>query len=124
LDVSENTPSGYAPNLDVSGFRAGTPILIRLEGGAPRQKVVEVIELEDALFRTESAVVLPRGENPEGAGSDPSVPRPDGVAAVAATLRHMADTPGKKLLVAGHTSTAPTCSSRSSPSAARGDRSC
>lgn len=104
LDVTDATPLGHAPTLDVLAPGCA-PVPITLgEGGPPPGKRLQVVELEDALFRTDSAVVMPGGENPEGPGSGAAAP-PGAVGVVAVTLRHLAEHPGKKTLVAGHADT-------------------
>ncbi|MCO5170264.1 MAG: peptidoglycan-binding protein [Planctomycetes bacterium] len=100
LDVSDATDDGFAPRLEVAAV--GKPAReVRLEA-APRR--VAWVELEDALFRTESAVLMPEGHDPEGAGAEPDRP-PAGVGALAALLRHTDERPGVSHLVAGHTDT-------------------
>lgn len=100
LDVSDATDGGVAPRLEVAA--AGKPArAVRLEP-APRRAVW--VELEDALFRTESAALMPEGRDPEGAGAEPA-PQAAGVGALAALLRHHEEHPGVALLVAGHTDT-------------------
>jgi outer membrane protein OmpA-like peptidoglycan-associated protein len=63
---------------------------------------VTFIELVDALFRTNSAVVLPEGEAP---GSTVSHPAFTAAGMVATALRFNEEHPGKRILVAGHTDT-------------------
>lgn len=101
LDVSDDTPAGFAPCLEVAA--AGKAAReVRLEA-APRR--LTWVDLEDALFRTESAVLLPDGQDPEGAGAEADAPAVTGVGALAALLRHLDEHPGRTLLVAGHTDT-------------------
>jgi hypothetical protein len=101
VDVSDATDPGLAPTLEVAA--AGKPArTVRLEA-APR--TVALAELEDALFRTESAVLLPDGHDPEGAGADPDRPPASGVGVLASFLRHLDEHPGEVALVAGHTDT-------------------
>lgn len=63
---------------------------------------VKFVELVDALFRTNSAVVLPEGEAPNDGGEHEAL---KSVGIVATALRFNAEQPGKKLLIAGHTDT-------------------
>jgi outer membrane protein OmpA-like peptidoglycan-associated protein len=68
-----------------------------------RGKFVTLIEIHDALFRTDSAVVLPEGEDP--------TKRTDGhlslstVGLISSVLRYNQEHPGKQLIVAGHCDT-------------------
>ena len=60
-------------------------------------------ELADALFRTNSAVVLPEGEVPADDPDSHEALRSFGVFATALRFNH--ENAGRKLLVAGHTDT-------------------
>ncbi len=64
-------------------------------------KKATVIEFHDALFRTNSCVVLPEGETP----SDDEHEAVTGVGLFATTLRFAEEHPKKKLFLAGHTDT-------------------
>jgi outer membrane protein OmpA-like peptidoglycan-associated protein len=76
--------------------RADVIDLVALDPDGPSLQVVEVA---DTLFRTNSAVVMPEGETPTaGAGGTATD-------AIATVLRFNASRPGKKVLVAGHTDT-------------------
>ena len=70
-------------------------------GGIP---TLHLLEIEDKLFRTNSAVVLPEAEDP----SDDTVEsrRSSAVGIIASCLRFCSEHPGYKILVAGHTDTA------------------
>ncbi len=68
------------------------------------RKAGKLLEFEAALFRTNSAVVLPEGEDP----SKESHQALSSVGMVATVLRYNAETSGKKLFVAGHTDTTGT----------------
>jgi len=63
------------------------------------------IELADAHFRTNSAVVLPEGENPDQTGSHQAI---TSVGIIATVLRFNEEHPGRTLLVAGHADTTNT----------------
>jgi outer membrane protein OmpA-like peptidoglycan-associated protein len=66
-------------------------------------KELVLLEMHDALFRTDSAVVLPEGEDPT---ADPAGHTSlTTVGLVATVLRYNEEHPGKKLLVAGHCDT-------------------
>ncbi len=77
------------------------------------QSKVTQVELEDVLFRTNSAVVLPEGETPEGTdsgqtdGENPPAARSavTSIGAFAAILRFNEEHPGRTLLITGHTDT-------------------
>jgi hypothetical protein len=62
------------------------------------------IELQDALFRTNSCVVLPEGEAPSS-GEHASI---TSVGVFATALRFNQEQPGKKFFIAGHTDTTNT----------------
>jgi outer membrane protein OmpA-like peptidoglycan-associated protein len=66
-------------------------------------KKATVIEVQDALFRTNSCVVLPEGETP---GSEHEAVTSGGLFATA--LRFAQEHRGKKLFIAGHTDTTAT----------------
>lgn len=61
------------------------------------------VEIEDALFRTNSAVVLPEGERPTSDSAQHEAFTSIGI--IATALRFNDEHPGKKILVAGHTDT-------------------
>jgi outer membrane protein OmpA-like peptidoglycan-associated protein len=63
-----------------------------------------VIELQDALFRTNSCVVMPKGDAPSSGGK----PAPTSVGVFASVLRFNEEHPGKKHFIAGHTDTTST----------------
>ncbi|RYZ03796.1 MAG: hypothetical protein EOO73_26550 [Myxococcales bacterium] len=64
---------------------------------------VQFVELLDAHFRTDSAVVLPEGEDPDQQGQHDAF---SAAGFVATVLRVNEEQPGRGLLVAGHTDTA------------------
>jgi len=63
------------------------------------------IEFDDALFRTDSAVLLPESQHPSDQVIDDQGRVRTGVGVVAACLRHAQERPERTLLVAGHTDT-------------------
>ncbi|MEP7049159.1 MAG: OmpA family protein [Pseudomonadota bacterium] len=63
---------------------------------------VTFIEMADAHFRTNSAVVLPEGENPDQSGSHQAF---TSAGVIATALRFNDEHPGRTLLIAGHTDT-------------------
>ena len=91
-----------APGPTVSGLATGEVHRVVL----CLNRFASLIEFEDVLFRTNSAVVLPSGEEPT---PDPATGRIRTlVGCAAAVLRHLEEHPDEKLLVAGHTDTAGT----------------
>lgn len=61
---------------------------------------VKVLELDDALFKTASAVMMPEGRTPDGSRSDPT-----GIGLLAACLRYAEEHPNEKLFITGHADT-------------------
>jgi outer membrane protein OmpA-like peptidoglycan-associated protein len=61
----------------------------------------KLIEMEDALFRTNSAVLMPEGEQPSSSEHGST----NGIGIIAAALRFNEEQAPKKLLIAGHTDT-------------------
>jgi outer membrane protein OmpA-like peptidoglycan-associated protein len=68
-------------------------------------KEVTMLEMADVLFRTNSCVVAPEGEDPSSDGAHPSL---ETVGLIATILRHAEAHPDKRLLVAGHCDTTAT----------------
>jgi outer membrane protein OmpA-like peptidoglycan-associated protein len=68
-------------------------------------KDVTLLEMADVLFRTESCVVLPEGEDPSATADHPSLST---AGLVATVLRYAEMHPDKSLLVAGHCDTTGT----------------
>jgi outer membrane protein OmpA-like peptidoglycan-associated protein len=66
---------------------------------------VTFIEMADAHFRSNSAVVLPEGEDPDKTGAHQAL---TSVGVIAAALRFNEEHPGRTLLVAGHADTTNT----------------
>lgn len=71
-----------------------------------RAKEIVLLEMHDSLFRTDSAVVLPEGEDPTASGAGHLSLSTVGL--VAGVLRYNEEHPGRKLLVAGHCDTTAT----------------
>ena len=93
-------PGPIVPNLSTS---AAHKIIISWFRRA------QLIEFEDALFRTDSAVVMPSAEGPSA--EDGSGRRRTMVGIAAAVLRHCEEHPERTLLVAGHADTTGRCES-------------
>ena len=85
------------------------PIVASLSTSAKHKIVIswfrraQLIEFEDALFRTDSAVVMPSAETPSDA--DGTARRRTLVGIAAAVLRHCEEHPEQTVLVAGHADT-------------------
>lgn len=75
---------------------------VELEEGDADAKGVTFVELADAHFRTDSAVVLPEGEAPDDSGEHPALTF---VGLIARSLRFNDEHAGRSVLVAGHTDT-------------------
>jgi outer membrane protein OmpA-like peptidoglycan-associated protein len=74
-----------------------------LEVDDPDAPDITFVELGDAHFRTDSAVVLPEGEDPNGQGKHQAL---TSVGLIAQVLRFNDEHPGRSIVVAGHTDTA------------------
>jgi hypothetical protein len=74
--------------------------------GKGMAKEVTLLEMHDALLRTDSCVIMPEGEDP-GSGEQSHLALTT-VGLMASVLRYNEEHPGKKLLVAGHTDTSGT----------------
>ena len=72
------------------------------------QKTIHVLEVEDALFRTDSAVLLPDGQDPTSVNKKGKLKTVTGPGVIAAALRFFDEHPEKLILVAGHTDTVST----------------
>jgi outer membrane protein OmpA-like peptidoglycan-associated protein len=83
-------------------WRARVAETVELVAGDPDAPEVKFVELADAHFRTDSAVVLPEGENPDDSGAHEAI---TSVGVIATALRFLEGNPGKRVLVAGHTDT-------------------
>jgi len=77
--------------------------VVALAAGDPEAAKLTFVELSDAHFRTNSAVVLPEGEAPDASGEHPAI---TSVGLIAAALRFNDEHPERSILVAGHTDTA------------------
>lgn len=84
-------------------WRDGATELIELTTDDAAALKVSFVEVADAHFRTNSAVVLPEGENPSSDEDGTAAVQSAGVFATA--LRFNSDNGSKSLLVAGHTDT-------------------
>lgn len=80
--------------------------IVELNAAAATGPQVTFVELIDALFRTNSAVVLPQGAAPTDGSGEPT--SASAASIVGAALRFNQQHAGKRLLVAGHTDTTAT----------------
>jgi outer membrane protein OmpA-like peptidoglycan-associated protein len=97
-------PSGSnskAGSAEYPKWRNSAVAVHDISPSAVQGPAVTFIELLDAHFRTNSAVVLPEGENPNRERHEALT----SIGVFAAALRFSDERPGKKLLVAGHTDT-------------------
>ena len=78
---------------------------LTMEVGDAHLPVTPLFELEDKLFRTNSAVVLPEREDP-GSSTEAGSRQVSAVGAVTSVLRFISEHLDYKILVAGHTDTA------------------
>jgi hypothetical protein len=69
------------------------------------RKRAEQLEIDDALFRVMSAVLLPEGQSPGADPTEPDGTRPTTLDLLAASLRYAQQHPDRKLLITGHTDT-------------------
>jgi outer membrane protein OmpA-like peptidoglycan-associated protein len=76
--------------------------IVDLHPDDPESAKVHFVELADAHFRTNSAVVLPEGENPDQRGEHEAL---TSMGLIAVAIRFAKLHPERKLLVAGHTDT-------------------
>lgn len=96
---AENSPAG---STEYPTWRKRVVEEVELEDGDPDAPRVVFVELADAHFRTNSAVVLPEGENPDATGDHEAL---TSIGLIATALRFAEDHPDRSLLVAGHTDT-------------------
>ena len=69
------------------------------------RKIAEQLEIDDALFRLMSAVLLPEAQNPDAAPTEPDGSRPTAMDLLAASLRYADLHRDRKILITGHTDT-------------------
>jgi outer membrane protein OmpA-like peptidoglycan-associated protein len=83
-------------------WRKRVAAVVELEAGDADAPDVTFAEISDGHFRTDSAVVLPEGEDPDAAGGHAAL---SSVGLIAQALRFNEEHEGRTLLVAGHTDT-------------------
>jgi outer membrane protein OmpA-like peptidoglycan-associated protein len=101
------TPAPPGPNSKPGSpeyplWRQRVAQVVELEADDADAPKVTFVELADAHFRTDSAVVLPEGEDPDQKGDHQAL---TSVGLIATALRFLEGNPLKKVLVAGHTDT-------------------
>jgi outer membrane protein OmpA-like peptidoglycan-associated protein len=95
-------PSSKANSPEYAKWRERVRSVVELRDDdldAPR---VTFVEMADAHFRTNSAVILPEGEDPDQEGEHQAL---SSVGLIATALRFNEENAGRTLLVAGHTDT-------------------
>ena len=97
---SENSAAG---SVEYPAWRKSVIQTVVLDPSDAEALRATFVELSDAHFRTNSAVVLPEGETPSQKGEHASLTSVSGIAML---LRFNEERPGKKVFVAGHTDTA------------------
>jgi outer membrane protein OmpA-like peptidoglycan-associated protein len=83
-------------------WRKRVESIVELDADDPEAARVTFVEMTDAHFRTDSAVVMPEGESPNDDGNGQAA---TAVGVIATALRFVEANPAKTLLVAGHTDT-------------------
>jgi outer membrane protein OmpA-like peptidoglycan-associated protein len=96
----KNSPPG-SPEYPL--WRKRVEQVVELRPGDAGGPKVDFIEISDAHFRTDSAVVLPEGENPDQKGKHAAL---TSVGLIATVLRFNEEHAGRSVFVAGHTDTA------------------
>ncbi len=90
-----------SPGPEVAGLVTGEVHVVVVG-----RKRAEQLEIDDALFRLMSAVLLPEAQNPDAAPNEPDGTRPTAMDLLAASLRYAELHPDRKILITGHTDTA------------------
>jgi outer membrane protein OmpA-like peptidoglycan-associated protein len=96
-------PNSKAGSKEYPLWRKRVVEVVELRPGDPDAPNVTFVEIADAHFRTNSAVVLPEGESPSEGVPQKAV---SAVGLIATALRFNEEHPGRSLVVAGHTDTA------------------
>jgi outer membrane protein OmpA-like peptidoglycan-associated protein len=101
------TPPPPAPNSKPKSseyplWRKRVAKTVELEASVLAAPRVRFVELADAHFRTDSAVVLPQGEEPDVENKHQSL---SSAGLIAQALRFNEEQPGRSVFVAGHTDT-------------------
>lgn len=96
---SENSKAGSA---EYPKWRERVRSIVDLRANDPDAPLVTFVEVTDAHFRLNSAVMLPEGEDPESDGDHQAL---TSVGLIATALRFNDEHAGRTLLVAGHTDT-------------------
>ena len=102
LPASENSGS---KSTQYPTWRKRLSETVELSANDPDAPQARFVELADAHFRTNSAVVLPEGEDPDAKGQHRAT---TSVGLMATVLRFNEEQPGRGLFIAGHTDSAST----------------
>jgi outer membrane protein OmpA-like peptidoglycan-associated protein len=102
VDVTEETELKHAPSVQASALSKRQQ-RIALTSRDKELKLASVLEIEDAQFSHDSAVLLPEFGGHLDGGDDAE--RLTGLSVLRACLLHAEENPDQKLLVAGHTDT-------------------
>ncbi len=95
--------SSSAPgSVEYPLWRQRVAEVVELKAGELAGPKVVFVELADAHFRSDSAVVLPEGERPSSSQEHAAF---TSIGLIAAALRFNEEHPGRSLVVAGHTDT-------------------
>lgn len=95
-------PNSGAGSTQYPKWRERVASVIDLRANDPDAPLVTFVEVTDAHFRTNSAVLLPEGEDPEADGDHQAL---TSVGLIASALRFNDEHAGRSMLVAGHTDT-------------------
>ncbi|MBN1127508.1 MAG: hypothetical protein JXA71_00875 [Chitinispirillaceae bacterium] len=96
------------PNRELAFNTVGKPLPVVAHGNvsiAITKLDVDLLEVADALFYPESAVMLPEQPIDDGVKVPPAGPSITGLGALAIALKQFEFNPAKRLLIAGHTDT-------------------
>jgi hypothetical protein len=104
VDIGEDTETGYAPTVEVSAKgKRSQELPVRSTSEERKKRQVQIVEMEDVGFHTNSAVLLPTPPRERASEEQAAV---TGLAAVRAVLRNAEQNPEAVLVVAGHTDSA------------------
>jgi outer membrane protein OmpA-like peptidoglycan-associated protein len=102
ISPKPTSQNSKADSSEYPTWRRRVARLVDLHPDDPEAAKVNFVELADAHFRTNSAVVLPEGENPDQAGEHEALTT---MGLISVALRFNQLRPGRSVLVAGHTDT-------------------
>lgn len=93
-------PNSKAKSPEYPLWRKRVAEVVELKAGDSDGPKITFVELTDAHFRTNSAVVLPEGEDPDDKGNHQAI---TSASLIGIALRFNQENPGHAILVAGHT---------------------